>query len=353
MEILLRDLRHAVRSAAGAPGFTALAALTLALGIGAATVVFALVDAVLLRPFPFDRPDRLVAIWGESPDAASRRASRLRRLLVVSEISLALVLLVGAGLMARSFARLRSTDPGFDPRGVLTFRISLDDARQSTPEAQAAWFRAAVERLEEVPGVESAAAVLLRPLAASIGWEYHFTVEGQTDAEQIRNPISNHERVSPGYFATMGIPILEGRDFTWEDGPDAPRVGIVSRAMAERFWPRGDALGKRLHWASPDADWPWLTIVGVAGDARYLNLDEPRFDVYVPFQQEPHWSMDFVLRSGERSRDLVPRVRAALAELDPTRPFVPLVLLAAGLAAILSPALHATEVEPRTALRGD
>lgn len=435
-------------------------------------LLVALASMLLLALMPtlqVPHSDLAAALKEGSHTSASRRASRVRRLLVISEVSLALVLLIGAGLMARSFARLRSTDLGFDPKGLLTFRVSLDNARQTTPEAQAAWFRAAVDRLGTVPGVESAAAVLLRPLAAPIGWEYHFTVEGQTGEEQIRNPISNHERVSPGYFATLGIPILEGRDFTWRDGPGAPRVAIVSRAMAERYWPEGNALGKRLHWASPDTDWPWLTIVGIAGDARYLSLDTPRFDIYVPFQQEPHWSMDLVLRTRGRPLDLEEPARAALAELDPTRPLldvttmdaalfhsvarprlravalaafaaiallfaavglygliswsvsqrrheigvrlalganrghvlrlvlrqglglilaglalglvtalavlstglvdgllhgirpldvvtfttVPLVLLAAGLAASLSPALHATEVEPRQALRGD
>jgi putative ABC transport system permease protein len=311
---------------AAVDGRAVLFALLVAL---AAMLLLALVPALQVP-----HSDLAMALKEGGHTSASRRASRLRRLLVIAEVSLALVLLVGAGLMARSFSRLRSTDLGFDPQGLLTFRISLDDARQTTPDAQAAWFRAATERLKTVPGVESAAAVLLRPLAASIGWEYHFTLEGQTGAEQIRNPISNHERISPGYFATMGIPLLEGRDFTWEDGPGAPRVAIVSRAMAERFWPAAqgvDALGKRLHWANPESKWPWVTVVGVAGDARYLSLDTPRFDIYIPFQQEPHWSMDFVLRTEERPMDLEPQVRAALAELDPTRPLLDVTTMNAAL----------------------
>ncbi len=312
-------------------------------------VLFALLVALaamlllaLMPALQVPRSDLATALKEGGHTSASRRASRLRRLLVVSQVSLALVLLIGAGLMARSFARLQSTDLGFDPQGLLTFRISLDNARQATPAAQAAWFRAATERLKAVPGVESAAAVLLRPLAASIGWEYHFTVEGQTGAEQIRNPISNHERVSPGYFAAMGIPLLKGRDFTWQDGPGAPRVAIVSRAMAERFWPEGDALGRRLHWANPESKWPWLTVVGVAGDARYLNLDSPRFDIYVPFQQDPHWSMDFVLRTQGKPMDLEPPVRAALAELDPTRPLLDVTTMnAAVFASVARPRLRA------------
>jgi putative ABC transport system permease protein len=301
-------------------------------------VVFALLLALaamlllaLVPVLQVPHSDLAAALKEGGHTSASRRASRMRSLLVVAEVALALVLLIGAGLLGRSFSRLRSTDLGFDPQRLLTFRIYLDQARQTTPEAQAAWFRAATGRLRAVPGVESAAVVLLRPLASSIGWEYHFTLEGQTDEEQIRNPVSNHERVSPGYFATMEIPLLKGRDFTWQDGPGAPRVAIVSRGMAERYWPKGNALGKRLHWADPEADEPWLTIVGIVGDARYLNLDAPRFDIYVPFQQDPSWTMDFVLRTQGKPLELEPLVRATLAEIDPTRPLLDVTTMNAAL----------------------
>jgi putative ABC transport system permease protein len=308
---------------AAVDGRAALFALLVSL---AALLLLALMPALQLP-----HSDLAAALKEGGHTTASRRASRLRRLLVVAEVALALMLLIGAGLMARSFARLRSTDLGFEPQGLFTFRLSLDNARLSTPAAQAAWFSAAVERLQTVPGVDGAAVVLLRPLAATIGWEYHFTVEGQTGAEQIRNPVSNHERVSPGYFATLGIPLIAGRDFTWKDGSGAPRVAIVSRALAEKYWPGESALGRRLHWAGPGADWPWLTVVGVVGDARYLALDTPRFDIYVPFQQDPHWSMDFVLRTKDPPLDLEPRVRSALAELDPTRPLLDVTTLDAAL----------------------
>ncbi|HWM89232.1 MAG TPA: ABC transporter permease [Thermoanaerobaculia bacterium] len=276
----------------------------------------------LLPALQIPRSDLSAALKEGGHAPAGRRASRLRRLLVVSEVALALVLLVGAGLTARSFARLRSTDLGFSPEGLFTFRIALDSARHPTPAEQAAWFREAVERLRNVPGAERVAAVLLRPLAASIGWEYQFLVEGQTEKEQISNPISNHEGVSPGYFATMGIPLLEGRDFTWDDGPAAPPVAIVSRSMAERFWPGESALGRRLRWLADEKD-PWLTVVGVVGDAHYLDLSTLRYDIYVPFQQDPHWSMDLVLRTrADDPMDLEPAVRSALEKMAPGQPLL-------------------------------
>jgi putative ABC transport system permease protein len=269
-----------------------------------------------------------------------RRSRRLRDLLVVAELALALVLLAGAGLLARSLVGLQSADLGFRPQGLLALRLTLPTAVYREPGDWAAFFRRTLERTAALPGVESTAVVLMRPLSGPIGWDYTFTVEGQTPAEQSANPTANHQRVSPGYFQTLGIPLLAGRDFSWWDGPEAPPVAIVNRATAERFWPGADPLGKRLRWGKPDAPRsPWLTVVGVVGDARYREIEGVRPDLYVPFLQDPHWAMDLVLRAagpgapgpsapgttGDFSRPgdpalLVPAVRAALAEIDPDQP---------------------------------
>jgi putative ABC transport system permease protein len=161
----------------------------------------------------------------------------------------------------------------------------------------------------------------MRPLSGPIGWDYSFTVEGQTPAEQAANPTANHERVSPGYFQTLGIPLLAGRDVTWADGPDAPPVVLINRATAERFWPGEDPLGKRLRWGGPAAArWPWLTVIGVVGDARYREIEGVRPDLYVPFLQDPHWAMDLVLRTAGEPTALLPALRTAVAGLDPDQP---------------------------------
>jgi putative ABC transport system permease protein len=254
--------------------------------------------------------------------SASRRESRMRRGLVVGQLALALVLLLGAGLTLRTLAHLLGTDLGFDRSGVLTFRLTLaSQGPRPDPSWQVAYFRRALASLAGVPGVERASLVLLRPLSGPIGWDFSFTLEGQTPEQQASNPISDHQSVSPGYFDTLGIRRLRGRDFRWSDGPDAPLVAIVGRSMAERCWPGRDPIGRRFHWRRPGDPEPWITVIGVVDDVRYRDLGPPRPDIYVPFLQETHWAMDAVLRTREASPErLLPAVRSALAKLDPVVP---------------------------------
>ncbi len=253
--------------------------------------------------------------------SASRHASRLRNLLVAGEVALALVVLVMAGLVLRSFAELQRTDLGFQPRNLLTFRLTLYGANYPEPHRWAALFRAVRERVAALPGVESASVVLLRPLSGPIGWDSDFTVEGQTPEQQATNPTSNQERVSPGYFATLGIPLLQGRDFAWSDTPESQLVVIVNRSTAERFWPGESPLGKRLRWGSArQTDAPWLTVVGVVGDARYRSIEVSRPDLYIPFLQRPHWAMDLVARTQGDPERLARPVSDAVHAVDPTLP---------------------------------
>src|SRR6185295_8668435 len=145
-----------------------------------------------------------------------------------------------------------------------------------------------LQRMRALPGVESADIVLLRPLVDPIGWDYDFTVEGQTASEQEKNPPSNYESVSAGYFKTMRIPLLQGRTFEASDGEKGREVVIVTKALAERFWPGRDPLGQRLKFGSADSDSakaPWHTVVGVVGDARYRGWTNPWLDPYVPYQE--------------------------------------------------------------------
>ncbi len=297
----------------------------LAAGLAAALLTVAL--SGLAPALAARRADLAGALRDGGRVSEARRSRRLRDLLVVAELALALVLLAGAGLFARSLVGLESTDLGFRPRGLLALRLSLPTSTYREPADWAAFFRQALERVDALPGVERAAVVLMRPLSGPIGWDYTFTVEGQTPAEQAANPTANHERISPGYFQTLGIPLLAGRDFSWWDAADTPPVAIVNRATAERFWPGEEPLGKRLRWGKPDTPrGSWLTVVGVVGDARYREIEGVRPDLYVPMLQDPHWAMDLVLRaaSGRRGTNdpaaLLPAVRRALAELDPDQP---------------------------------
>jgi putative ABC transport system permease protein len=238
---------------------------------------------------------------------------------VAGEVALALVLLVGAGLMIRSFLRLQGTDLGFRPERLLTLRINLYGDEYAEPPQWGAFFQELVHRANALPGSERAAVVLLRPLSGPIGWDYDFTVEGQSAEESKANPTANHERVSPGYFATMGIPLRRGRDFTWSDAAGAPRVAIVNESTARRFWPGQDPIGKRLHWGRSDRN-PWLTVVGVVGDVRYRDLQGVRPDIYVPFLQNPHWAMDLVVRTAAEPLALAHSVQEVVESIEPDQP---------------------------------
>lgn len=253
--------------------------------------------------------------------SASRQTSRLRNILVAGEVALALVVLVMAGLVVRSFQELQRTDLGFRPQNVLAFRLSLYGNNYPEEHHWSNLFRSVVERVEALPNVESAAVVLLRPLTGPIGWDFDFMVEGQTPEQQATNPKSNHERVSPGYFATMSIPILRGRDVAWSDTPESQQVVIVNKSTAERFWPGQDPLGKRLRWGPSVTSEPkWLTVVGVVGDARYRAIEDMRPDLYVPFAQAPHWAMDVVVRTTGDPLRLAQPINAAVRAIDPGLP---------------------------------
>jgi putative ABC transport system permease protein len=300
------------------------------------SLLAALVTAALFGLAPAvqtARPDLTAALKEGGKSSASRHTSRLRDLLVAGEVALALVVLVMAGLVLRSFSELQRTDLGFRPQNLLTFRLTLYGSNYPEEHAWANLFQSVLERVRALPGVDGAALVLLRPLSGPIGWDYDFTVEGQTPDQQATNPTSNHERVSPGYFATMGIPLVQGRDFTSTDTPESQLVVIVNRSTAERFWPGQDPLGKRLRWGhSTQADAPWLTVVGVAGDARYREIEAVRPDLYVPFAQDPHWAMDVVLRTApspgsNNPLQLARPVADAVRAVDPNLPVANLTTL--------------------------
>jgi putative ABC transport system permease protein len=246
--------------------------------------------------------------------------SRLRAGLVAAEVGLALVVLVGAGLLLRSFAALRDVPLGYDAARVLAVEAGPPEDRYPEPERQRQYVDALVARLRALPGVESAAAVTLRPLWGTVGMDWPFTLEGQSPKDAERNPLLNFETVTPDYFRTMGIPVKRGRAFDERDRDGQPGVVVVSEALARRDWPGQDPIGKRLKLPLPPTRYhdAWLTVVGVAGDARYRELQATRFDLYMSYQQSNHPTHHLVLRlRGEPSRlaaAIVREVRAHDAE---------------------------------------
>jgi predicted permease len=255
--------------------------------------------------------------------------------LVVSEVALAFVLLVGCGLLVKSFVRLTSVERGFDAESVLIFDLQIPTTTTSTRQPgrsvttsgpprrppERLQLISYVERLEQrlraVPGVQVVAMADNMPFMGG-------TSSGTTTLESSSGMHeTNVERsaVSSAYYRTLGIPILSGRSFTDRDGPDGELVAIVSRAMAEEHWPGEDPIGYRLKRSSLDSDAPWMTVVGVADDVRHQGLDvAPRPKMYMVFAQVPRSSLDVVLKTHVEPDLVAAAVREAIAELDPTLP---------------------------------
>ena len=247
--------------------------------------------------------------------------SRGRGLLVVADVAVAAVLLVGAGLLINSFLRLQRVDPGFNPHRVLTFKMDLPYVRYSGL-SQTQFFERAIERLSHLPGVLSASAVLPLPLDGDeVGTV--LTIEGHPVAETNR-PRTGYSWVEPGYFRTVGIPLMKGRDFTAADDLEATPAVIINETLARQFFPQQDAIGKRI---KPGIDNGYKTaplreIVGVVGDVRQYGLaSAPGPEVYVPLAQSPLGSMNFVVHTDVDPLSVVGTVRQEMAEMDKNLPF--------------------------------
>jgi len=249
---------------------------------------------------------------------SSRAALRARSALLVIQVSLAIVLLVAAGLVVRSFVALRQIDLGFDPDRVVTATIQPRGATQ--PPNQ--WMQELLARVRALPNVDAAGAVYLRPLMLGpIGQGVRVFLEGQpeTRATAEANPTLNHQIATPGYFETMRIPLERGRFFTGQDTAAVPRVAIVSTSTANRLWPGQDPIGKRMLMATFTPGSPpraWRTVVGVVRDVRYRGLSEVQLDVYDPALQVGRAADNVVVRTS--GAPLSASVLQQLArELDP------------------------------------
>ena len=241
-----------------------------------------------------------------------------RRLLIVAELALAVVLLTTAALLARSIVRLGALDLGFNATQLLAVRMTMPSETMKDPEARALLDRAAQE-LAQIPGVDSVAGIFLRPLSGPIGIDSPFRLEGQTAASAERNPYVNSETITPRYFQTMQTRLVEGRDFTDDDRATTSPVIIVSEGFARRGWPGESAVGKRLQIDAFDRARPvpplW-TVVGVAADSRYRGLETPTLTVYAPFAQSPDRIDDFMLRISRADENVASLIRQRLRALN-------------------------------------
>jgi len=237
---------------------------------------------------------------------------RLRSVLVISEVALALVLLIGAGLMVKGFDHLLKKYPGFEEYGVLSARITLAENRYSDATLRASFYAQALERLGAVPGVESASAVRFVPN----GWAWQsgtFTVENMPER---RNELdyAGMQAISPNYFNQLRIPLRQGRSFDSQDGPDSQPVTIVSESIARRLWPGGDAVGHRMRFGAHDS---WHTIVGIVADIQQSTMSEHAWPTaYIPITQSPPMAATFLLRTARDPLSIAADARQAVIAVD-------------------------------------
>jgi len=220
---------------------------------------------------------------GGRSSATSRRASWVRNGLVVTEVALSVILLAGAGLMVRTIVSLQQVQPGFRPQGVLTMGLSLPTRRYSEPHQQAAFYRQLLENIRAVPGVESAGVISFLPLSEQDA-RTDIEIEGR-ESNPDEPTRAHHRFVSPDYFKTLGIPLLEGRFLRESDTREAPAVVLINHAAAGRYWPGDHPVGRRLRHVGTDE---WREIVGVVGDVKHWGLDSAvKPEMYLPVEQLP------------------------------------------------------------------
>ena len=250
---------------------------------------------------------------GGRTSAAHGGRGWLRAALVVSEIGLGLILLVGAGLLLKSFLRLNQVDPGFHSENVLTINVSLPQNKYAKPEQHGDFFRAAVERIGALPGVKAAGAVSILPLTRS-DTRAGFSIEG-------RPPLAPGEFIhaalrfaTPGYFEAMRIPLLRGRTFEPHDQEGGQAVAVINDTMARRFWLNEDPLGRRIRLGSQA---PWAAIAGVVGNVKHLDLTEPvQAEMYFLHAQNPTPGATIAVRTGSDPAQLAAAVRSEIRAID-------------------------------------
>src|ERR1700730_11062523 len=253
--------------------------------------------------------------------------NRLRSVLVVAQVALALVLLVGAGLLIQAFQKLRNQYSGLRPENVLTLRTVLPKSKYAEPGQRTIFYQQVLERVSSLPGVASAGYSTSIPLEWK-GGTSGFYPEGRTVARAMAEGLSydaNHRQVSADYLRTMGIPLRRGRYLNDGDNELTMPVAVINETMARQYWPGEEAIGKRFKIGDPDEDIPWKTIVGVVGDVRQMGLEEPiKAEMYLPYQQikdQPWFApRDLVLRTSVDPLTVVSAVRSEIRAVDPDQP---------------------------------
>jgi putative ABC transport system permease protein len=262
---------------------------------------------------------------GGRGSAGDRGGQGLRRTLVVAEVALALTLLTGAGLLAKSFARLQGVDPGFDPEHLLTFNLSLPATRYPADSQQTAFFDQVLPAIAAVQGVRAAGATSTMPFSGS--WSTaSFEIEGYQPPPKTQGPWGDVRVVTPGFFETLRIPLRKGRFLGEEDRAGGRRVAVIDEEFVRRYWRDQDPLGKRFTFGPPPgatdtAAREWIEVVGVVGHTKHEGLDaEDRLQLYMPYRQRPLPFLTVAVRTAGDPETYATQVRRAVQSVDPDQP---------------------------------
>jgi putative ABC transport system permease protein len=285
-------------------------------------VVFGLAPAIELSGPDLERSIR----EGGRAGTVGRGQQRFRDSLAVAQMALCVILVIGATLLERSFANLQRVDLGFDTRSALTFRLTLPPSSYPNSKTVIGFYQHVLDDIEQLPGVQSAGATRLLPLTGTIG-DWSITVEGH-DVAPSENPNGDWQVVTPGYFRAMGLQLVSGRFLTATDDEASAPVAVINETMAKRYWPTGDAVGKRFRLGSgADNTKPWITIAGIARQVHHNAVTEQaRAEMYVGHAQ---WAaagastplgMTVVVRTSGDPLAIVSRVRETIRGLDPNLP---------------------------------
>jgi predicted permease len=242
---------------------------------------------------------------------------RLRSLFVIVQVALSLVLLIGAGLLVRTYQRIQNSNPGFNARNVLSFRLSLPNSKYKGP-AVTSLYKQLLERIKALPGVEATGTSYSLPMSSvALAWG-PVSVEGYVPRNSADFIMSNERFVSPGYFPAMGVPLVTGRYFDERDIKGAAETVIVNENFAQRFWPNQDPLGRRLERGDKE---PWRTVVGVVRDTKEFSVDnEPPISIYHPHEQFPIGTMFVVVRTSVDPTQMTSAITREIHSLDPELP---------------------------------
>lgn len=294
--------------------------------IDGTVVWFAIIAAILattigvLLPGLRRGPGAIAATLKDGAPVSGQHASRVRRALVIAEIAVTVVLLVGAGLLARSFASLQRVDPGFDIDNLLVMRIAPDVTRYRGAPLVSGYYNRVFDSIRELPGVQSVAAVTVLPMS-TIGSDFYrpYWLEGARPAGNVV-PQANVRMATPGYFSTLGLPLAAGREFSMQDRIEAPRVIIINESLARLAWPGQDPIGRSLildYQGGPTA----RQVVGVVRDARYDGpRSNPSPEIFIPHAQNPYLVMNVVVRTTIEPESLAQAARAQAVKVDPDQP---------------------------------